>query len=260
MSFDWYLQPVRRLLAATVSVALLGTVSPALAHDSDDHDEDSDKKEVRVFRMGGDEDGEDEDNPRAFAWSTERAEAKGGYLGVRVQDITRSMMKARYLTTDEGALVNRVEDESPAEEAGMRRGDVIVEVNRRTIEDSNDLIETVRELKPGSKVDVIVLRDGLRKTLNVEVAKRPFDRMIVAPGFRWKGEGMDPEAMAKLHEKMKDFDPEKMQKFEMRTPGPRFREEMEELRQQLDELKEELQDLKRELRESRGGRGSRSGS
>jgi len=259
MGFDGYLQPVRRLLVAALSVALLGAVSPAWAHDSDDHDKDGDKKDVRVFRMGGEEDDEDGDN-RTFIWKTQRAEAKGGYLGVRVQDITRSLMKARDLTTDEGALVNRVEDESPAEEAGIRRGDVIVEVNRKKIEDSNDLIETMRDVKPGSKVDVIVLRDGLRKTLNVAVTKRPFDRMVANPGFRWKSEGMDPEQMERLHEKLKEIDPEEMQKFQMMMPGPRFHEEMEELRQQLDELKEQLEELKRELRESRGGRGSRSGS
>ena len=172
-----------------------------------------------------------------------RADEKGGYLGVRVQDITRSFMKARDLSTDEGALVNRIEDESPADVAGMQRGDVIVEVDREKVGDSSELVDAVRNLAPGSKVDVVVLRDGLRKTLKVEVAERPPDSMMGAPGLQRRGEsGMDGG-------------------FKAMVPGPRFHQEMEELRQELDALKEELKELKQELRESiRSRSGSRSGS
>ncbi|MEK7348888.1 MAG: PDZ domain-containing protein [Candidatus Eisenbacteria bacterium] len=226
MSLGTYLRPGRRFLAAALSVTLLAMVGPVWAHPGE---------------------GEDGEEGKTFRYRVERADAKGGYLGVRVQDITRSLMKARDLSTDEGALVNRVEDESPADVAGMHRGDVIVEVDREKVADSNDLVSAVRDLEPGSKVDVVVLRDGLRKTLKVEVAKRPHDTMMGAPGFQGRGEsGMDPD-------------------FKMMVPGPRFHQEMEELRQELDALKEELKELKQELRElirsqSRSRPGSQSGS
>jgi len=236
---------------------------PAWAHPHDDNEEsdDKEKKEIRVFRSGGeDENGEE---GKTFRHRVERADAKGGYLGVRVQDITRSLMKARDLPTDEGALVNRVEDESPADEAGILRGDVIVEVNREKVGDSGDLVDAVRDLEPGSKVDVVVLREGLRKTLKVEVAKRPRDTMMGTPGFQWRGEsGMDPERMRELRARLREIDPERMNgDLKMMVPGPQFRQEMEELRQELDALKEELKEMKRELRESlRSRSGSRSGS
>lgn len=226
MSFGTHLRPGRRLLAVALSVTVLAMVGPAWAH------------------PGEDEDGEEEKTVRL---RVERADEKGGYLGVRVQDITRSFMKARDLSTDEGALVNRIEDESPADVAGMQRGDVIVEVDREKVGDSSELVDAVRNLAPGSKVDVVVLRDGLRKTLKVEVANRPPDSMTGAPRFQRRGEsGMDGD-------------------FKAMVPGPRFHQEMEELRQELDALKEELKELKQELRESirsqsRSRSGSRSGS
>ena len=253
MSLEGYLRPGRRLLAVAISVSMLGLAAPTVvqAHDGDHDSDDNDKKEVRVFRSG-DEDKDDGDT-KVFRYRMERADAKGGYLGVRVQDITPALMKARDLSTDDGALVNRVEDESPADDAGIRRGDVIIEVNGEDVEDSGDLVDAVRGLEPGSKVDVVVLREGSRRTFKVKVEKRPPDMMMGTPGFQWRGQhGMDEEQMKELRARLKEIDPEKMKgDFRMRGMGPESREEMEELKQELRELKQELQELKQELRESR---------
>lgn len=228
MSLERYLRSGRRFLAVALSLTVLGMVTHAWAHPGED-DENGD--EVKTLRH-----------------RVERADSKGGYLGVQVQNISQALMKARDLSTDEGALVNRVEDGSPADDAGIRKGDVIVEVNREKVANSGDLVDAVRELEPGARVDVVLFREGLRKTLKVEIAKRPHDMMMGAPGPEWRGEGgMDPEKT--------DGD------FKMMTPGPRFHQEMAELRQELDELKAELKVLRRELREGvRGRSGSRSGS
>jgi membrane-associated protease RseP (regulator of RpoE activity) len=249
MDVSRYLRPGRGLLAVALSLALLGTFGSAWAQSREDDDasDDKDKKEIRVYRSGDDDENGEEGN--TFQYRVERADAKGGYLGVRVQDITRSLMKARDLPTDEGALVNRVEDDSPADNAGMRRGDVIVEVNRDKVANSNELVDAVRDLKPGSKVDVVVLRDGARKTLRVEVAKRPHDMMMGTPEWRGDG-GMDPKQMRELRTRLREMDPKGMDgDLKGMGPGPQFRQEMDELRQELDNLKEELQELKRELHE-----------
>lgn len=260
MSIERYLRPGRGLLAVALSLAFLGLTAPVWAHDTGDDEDsnDKDKKEIRVYRSGGEDEDDNGDEPQVIRWKTERADAKGGYLGVQVQDITRSLMKARDLSTDEGALVNRVEDESPADDAGMKRGDVIVELNREKIGDSNDLVKEVRSLEPGTKVDVVVLREGLRKTLKVEIEKRPKSIVMGMPGMQWEGRdwtsGMDPEQMRELRARLKEIDPEKMRGMRMMTPGPEFRQDMQELRQELDELKQELRELKQELRDSRRNR------
>ena len=252
------LLPLRRILAAALSVAALGMVSPAWASPADDGDSSGDKPEIRVYRMGGDDDQnapeDGSSRSQTYRYKVERADSKGGYLGVRVQDITRALRQARDLPTDDGALVNRVEDESPADAAGIHRGDVIVEVNRQPIKNSDALIRAMRGIEPGTKMDVVVIRDGLRKTVKVEVAKRPKDMMMVAPGFRWRSNGsMDPESMRQLREQMRQIDPEKLQgEMRMMMPGPEFREQMDQLREEMDQLKDQIRELREELRDSQG--------
>lgn len=286
MLSDHVLLPMRRVLSAAISVALLGVVGPSMANAKDD-DDSSDKKEISVYRSGDDEDEDqapqwnqkdDEDNdrdsdrdndrddnssPGVFRYKVERADSKGGYLGVRVQDITKSMRDARDLPSDDGALVNRVEDGGPAEEAGIKRGDVIIKVGDESIDGSSDLIRAMNDIEPGTKVNIVVVRDGSRRTLNVEVAKRPNDMPMVAPNFRWRSNGMDPDQMKELRDHLQKMDPEMKRQIRMNMdmPGPELRQQMDELRKEMDELKRELRDLREEMDDSRApSRGRRSGS
>jgi membrane-associated protease RseP (regulator of RpoE activity) len=258
MKFRNYLRPVGQVAAMGLAVAMIGAMSPAWAHDvDDDHakkgdddkratrwevvgDEDSDG-DVRVYEWN-EKDGEERDGEKKnFRFRFERADSKGGYLGVQVQNVTRALMRARDLPTDKGALVNSVEDEGPAEAAGVERGDVIVELNRKKIERSSELIELLRDQKPGARVDIVVYREGRKKSLRVELGKRPPNAMMFSPR----------EFRGNMHPRM-----EKM--FEGNFE---FRSDMDELKQELEALREELRELRRELKDARGSRsGSRSGS
>jgi predicted metalloprotease with PDZ domain len=101
---------------------------------------------------------------------------RAGYLGVSTQDMTRRLAKSMDVKTTEGALVNEVMDDSPAEEAGLKEEDVIVEVDGKKIGDSDDLREVVRKIVPGTKVDVIVMRNDERKALTATIDKVPPSR------------------------------------------------------------------------------------
>ena len=182
------------IAAGALCLALAAT--PALANPPDDEEDSTPKKEVRVYR--GDPGSRDDDNDLPSDKvrketrtrendEGEEAQVQGGYLGVRVQDISRELQRAKDLPSSEGALINRVEPESPAADAGIRRGDVIVELNREPIGDSSDLISGVRDLEPGAKVPVVVLRNGTRKTVTVTLGKRPKEFTMIAPrgGRRW---------------------------------------------------------------------------
>lgn len=94
-----------------------------------------------------------------------------GYLGVMLQDINSSMAKALQLDDDAGVLVSQVIDDSPADEAGLEDGDVILEFDGRTIEDGGDLRRVVRRTDPGDEVEVVVLREGERRTIDVEIGE-----------------------------------------------------------------------------------------
>ena len=73
-----------------------------------------------------------------------------GMLGVTVQGINSDLAGSLGLSEVKGALVSAVSEGSPAEKAGIRRGDVILEMNGQAVKDSNALRNTVSRLKPGT--------------------------------------------------------------------------------------------------------------
>lgn len=95
-----------------------------------------------------------------------------GWLGVRMQPLTEGLAERLKLPEPRGALVADVVEGSPAEKAGIQRGDVIVEWNGRTVNDINDLRFLVAATKVGSTVKVGVYRNGAKVELSVSVAER----------------------------------------------------------------------------------------
>ena len=102
----------------------------------------------------------------------EHGEVRRGLLGVTVQPITSDIARSLGLNEVRGALVNQVNPASPAEKAGVRRGDVITAINGESIKDGNDLKNEVAALLPGTSVKLNVLRDGKDEILTVTLAER----------------------------------------------------------------------------------------
>jgi serine protease Do len=96
-----------------------------------------------------------------------------GYLGVMIQDVTAALSKEFNLKENTGALIGDVVPKGPADKAGLKEGDVVVEYNGKKITDSRYLKLKVGETKPGTTVPVKVLRDGASKTLEVTVQPLP---------------------------------------------------------------------------------------
>ena len=97
-----------------------------------------------------------------------------GYLGVMIQDVTPSLAKEFKLKeSGAGALVSDVTADSPAEKAGLKSGDVIVEFDGKKVTDSRHLKLEVARVHPGQSVPVKVLRDGSTRTLQVAVRETP---------------------------------------------------------------------------------------
>jgi len=96
-----------------------------------------------------------------------------GFLGVGIQDLTAEEAPFFGLKEDtKGVLVPEVTEGSAADKAGLKHGDVIVEFNGRPVEKVNELMNRVAALKPGTKVDIVVLRDEKRKTLTAKLGER----------------------------------------------------------------------------------------
>jgi serine protease Do len=114
-----------------------------------------------------------------------------GWLGVVIQHITPELTEAMDLDDEKGALVSKVAPGGPAEEAGIEHGDVIVEFAGKAIEDWNELPRVVAATPVGTKVDVVVIRDGRRKTVRVEIGALEEEgaRADAAPGDQGSTDG-----------------------------------------------------------------------
>jgi Do/DeqQ family serine protease len=94
-----------------------------------------------------------------------------GRIGVAIQDLTPAIAKNLGLDQSQGALISSVEKGSAAAEAGLKAGDVVIEVDHRPIGGSSDLRNTVGNTPVGQSLTLTILRDGNRKEVKVAVAK-----------------------------------------------------------------------------------------
>lgn len=99
----------------------------------------------------------------------EYGEVKRGRIGVTIRDITPDLAEAFEFDTLEGALVNDVSEDSPAERAGLKSGDIIVVFNGEDIGDASDIRNAVGLVQPGTTTDLTYLRDGRRRTTRITV-------------------------------------------------------------------------------------------
>ena len=96
-----------------------------------------------------------------------------GWLGVSIQEVTSDFAKSLGMSVPKGALVSQVMPDSPAEKAGLQVRDVIVEFDGVEIVYSGDLPQTVGSVKPGSKIEAEIIREGKTKKIKIEVGQLP---------------------------------------------------------------------------------------
>ncbi|MEM7048062.1 MAG: Do family serine endopeptidase [Acidobacteriota bacterium] len=96
-----------------------------------------------------------------------------GYLGIEITNLDFKDAEAFQLDSPDGALVQAVVAGQPAENAGLRHGDIIVQVDDRPVRDTRDLINYVASKPPGTRVTVEVIRGDDRRSLQIELGERP---------------------------------------------------------------------------------------
>jgi len=95
------------------------------------------------------------------------------YLGIVPQDVTPSIAKAFGEKDAKGVVIGDVSPGSPAQEAGLQRGDILLAVNGKPIADSNQLRMGISMMQPGSEVKLHVLRNGKEREMQVKLAELP---------------------------------------------------------------------------------------
>ena len=103
----------------------------------------------------------------------EKGRVVRGFLGVQPQAITADMVEQLGLKSTRGALIADVVKDSPAAQAGVKPGDVVVALNGKPVADNNQLTRDVGVVPPGQTVKLDVVRDGKEKSFQAKLAPRP---------------------------------------------------------------------------------------
>lgn len=115
------------------------------------------------------------------------------YLGVYtvpVEDLSNRTRKKLKLENTEGVIVIEVMPDSPADEAGLRHGDVILRVNGKPVDDEDELSKDLNQVGPGKPIDLNIIRDGKKQDLKAELEE--------AQAGEFPGAGHHEEAMDEM--------------------------------------------------------------
>lgn len=110
---------------------------------------------------------------RVYEQLREKGKVARGWLGVSMQELTPELSDRLKLKSEVGVLVAGIVHGSPAEEANIRRGDIITKWNDKAITNRTELSMEVAWTKIGDKATVTIVRDGNVKTIEVTVGERP---------------------------------------------------------------------------------------
>ncbi len=99
-------------------------------------------------------------------------EVKRGMLGVQLRNLTPAIAESLGLDSSKGALVGQVVEDSPAEKAGIKAGDIITSINGRNVSNSSETRNLIGLLRIGEKVDIGLLRDGQPRRVTATIAER----------------------------------------------------------------------------------------
>jgi uncharacterized caspase-like protein/lipoprotein NlpI len=109
---------------------------------------------------------DDEMYSSIMKWKIER-----GWLGVQISEVDDRIAKKFKLSKAEGLLINKVEKDSPAEKAGLKREDIILKYQGKNIESMPQLQIMIATTKPGSEAELLILRDGKKVLIKVEIGE-----------------------------------------------------------------------------------------
>lgn len=110
-----------------------------------------------------------------------------GFVGILLQPIDQNLAQSFQLSNTQGALVAEVTRNSPAEKAGIKQGDIITKLNGKTVHNMAALRNTISLMKPSSKVELTVMREGKTMVIPVEIGEYPGSNKDVKAQFEKLG-------------------------------------------------------------------------
>ena len=254
-----------KLLSVTsIFLSTLLASSPILlAQEGPDEKKTEKETKKRVERyvwVGEDhEDGHDDDAGHNYTFF-EGLHGRG-FLGVQLMSLTPELRVHYGLSEDVGILVAKVEADSPAEQAGVRVGDILTEVDGESVDSSWKLARYVREKEEGDTVSLGLWRDGMAQTVFVTITER--ERRVMrlgSPGshegfsFTWDGEDF------RVDEGIAEAFGDAMEGLEEHFDSAEWQERLERIKamdwrgvqKRMEELESRLKALENELEQEEG--------
>jgi hypothetical protein len=200
--------------------------------------------------------GDGEQSPMILSLGDE----SGAFLGVMMGVLTEQLGRFFGAPDGEGVLVNEVVDDSPAAQAGIEAGDVILRANDRVIGGPDDLHGVLRKAEPGDKLSVTVLRDHAERTFEVTLGEPSPDQQIRVLKRQFRG---DDAGNYRIHKFIAPREDDAATEEDESGPGERkiiirrFAPEGEQsgdtqaLHKELQELRAEIEHLRQEMNSKR---------
>jgi serine protease Do len=107
-----------------------------------------------------------------------------GWLGVSIQPLTPELAASFGLSAPKGVLISDVVQDSPAEKAGIKAGDIITEFNGKKVDTPQDLQKAVTATEPGKSAAVSLWRDKAQKSVDLKIAETPDDGVALRSGSK----------------------------------------------------------------------------
>lgn len=161
------------------------------------------------------------------------------YIGINLDNLNDQLGEYFGVKEGKGILITEVFEDSPAKKAGLKAGDVIIEVDGEQIGDISDVQKTVRQKEAGEKVELTLLRDKKKKEFSVEVAEAP-----ESYGMQFKHQ-FDPNDFHNFIPNMKGMffgDLDGKSDFSDKNG-----EAIKRMQQELDALKKELKEIREKI-------------
>jgi serine protease Do len=128
----------------------------------------------------------------------ENGEVKRGWLGVTLQNLTPGFAETFKVPVENGAVIANVASGSPAEKAGLKRGDAIVAIDGHEIKSSQDVVLYIRNRLAGDEVSVEIYRDAKKQAVKVNLGVMRDDNNAGRPTRNREGRGNDSKASTRV--------------------------------------------------------------
>ncbi|UCE24482.1 MAG: PDZ domain-containing protein [Candidatus Zixiibacteriota bacterium] len=188
----------------------------------------------------------------------------GSYIGVHMMELNKQLAEYFGVEKGRGVLITEVDRKSPAENAGLAAGDVIIEIDGDRVFEHEDVTDAIDDADPGDKLSLMVIRDKKELSFDVEVGEKNWDWDdnyyhysapdidLHIPDMKGLRHGVYLDALDDFHFDAEEFE-DAMEDLEDELEELREEmeeiddEEREELREELEELREELEELEDDL-------------